>query len=152
MSYWLFKSEPSSYSWDDLIFDKIAEWDGVRNYKARNFLRDEIQVGDQILFYHSNSKPSCIVGIAEVVRSGYPDFTALDKTSNHFDSKSLPDNPIWFMVDIKPIEKLLHEISLKDIKNTSELKDMGLLKYARLSITPVSHNEFFIIRKMGGLE
>ena len=151
MAYWLFKSEPSSYSWDDLLGDEIAEWDGVRNYKARNFLRDEIQIGDEILFYHSNSNPSSIVGIAEVVRSGYPDFTAWDKTSNHFDPKSLPDSPVWFMVDIKPVEKLLCDISLKDIKNTNELKDMGLLKYARLSISPVSKDEYSIIRKMGGI-
>jgi predicted RNA-binding protein with PUA-like domain len=152
MPYWLFKTEPSSYSWNDLLIDEVAEWDGVRNYMARNFLRDEIQVGDEVLFYHSNSNPSCIVGIAEVVCSGYPDHTAFDKNSNHFDVKSTKKDPIWFMVNIKPVVKLVHEVSLKDIKNSNELKNMGLLRYARLSISPVSKDEYFFIRKIGGID
>ena len=101
--YWLFKSEPTTYSFSDLLSepDKTAEWDGVRNYQARNFLRDEIKLGDGILFYHSSNDARAVIGTARVVREGYPDSTAWDPDSNHYDSKSTPDRPIWFMVDIQ---------------------------------------------------
>ena len=101
--HWLFKSEPNSYSWDDLVQDKVAEWDGVRNYTARNLLRDAIKIDDLVLFYHSNSKPSAIIGIARVVKNGYPDHTAWDLGSEHPDPKSSPENPIWYMVDLSLI-------------------------------------------------
>src|SRR5262245_9127584 len=103
MSYWLFKSEPTTFNIDDLIHrpKQTEHWDGVRNYQARNMLRDKIKKGDQILFYHSSCEPPGIVGIAEVVKEGYPDFSAWDVTSPYFDSKSTPEHPLWFMVDIK---------------------------------------------------
>ena len=102
-NYWLFKSEPSAYSFKDLLNEenKTAEWDGVRNYQARNFLRDDIKKGDEVLFYHSNAKPIGVVGTAKVVREGYPDHTAWDPESEHPDPKSTPSKPIWFMVDIQ---------------------------------------------------
>ena len=101
MAYWLFKSEPNTYSYDDLVRDGTSEWDGVRNFQARNFLRDEIKEGDGVLFYYSNAKPLVIVGTAVVTRSGYPDSTAWDPDSDHPDPKSTPDKPLWYMVDIQ---------------------------------------------------
>ena len=98
--YWLFKSEPTAYSYDDLVGDVVAEWDGVRNYQARNMLRDEIKEGDGVLFYHSSIKPTAVIGTAKVVRNGYADHTAWDPTSQHPDPKSTPDSSIWYMVDI----------------------------------------------------
>ena len=116
--YWLFKSEPSAYSFSNLMDepDQTAEWDGVRNYQARNFLRDEVKEGDGVLFYHSNASPPSVVGTAVVVREGYPDFTAWDPSSEHPDPKSTPDNPRWFMVDIKGLEALPNEVTLAQIR------------------------------------
>ena len=148
--FWLFKSEPGAYSFDDLIRDEIAEWDGVRNYQARNLLRDDIQVGDHVLFYHSNAKPPEVVGTAVVVKSGYPDHTAYDPNSEHPDPKSTEENPIWFMVDIKPQEKFEHPVSLPSLRASSLLEDMVLLrKGMRLSVQPVTEEQFQIICNMG---
>ena len=148
--YWLMKSEPSDYSFDELKSeeDATAEWDGVRNYQARNLLRDEIKTGDGILFYHSNSKPSAVVGTAVVVKDGYPDFTAWDPESKHPDPKSKPDDPIWFMVDIKANYTFETPISLQQIKKIPELSDMVLVKNSRLSVQPVKQEEFDFIVKM----
>ena len=147
---WLFKSEPGAYSYDDLVNDGVAEWDGVRNFQARNFLRDDIKPGDRVLFYHSNVKPPAVIGTATVVRSGYPDNTAWDPESEHPDPKSTPDNPIWYMVDIKADEKFAEPVTLVTIRNTPELSDMLLIrKGMRLSIQPVTAKEFDLICEMG---
>ena len=151
IKYWLMKSEPSDYSFDDLKNEEnqTAEWDGVRNYQARNLLRDEIKVGDRVLYYHSNSKPSGVVGTAIVVRDGYPDFTAWDPTAKHPDPKSTKDDPIWFMVDIKAEATFERIVSLKEIKNIPELSQMVLVKNSRLSVQPVSQEEFDFILVLG---
>ena len=149
--YWLMKSEPSDYSFDDLKNERnsTAEWDGVRNYQARNLLRDEIKVGDEVLFYHSNSKPSAVVGTAKVVKNGYPDFTAWDPNSDHPDPKSTEENPIWYMVDIQAGETFRNPVSLSDIKGTPELFDMVLVRNSRLSVQPVLESEYIKVIAMG---
>ena len=143
--YWLFKSEPSSYSYDDLESedDQTAEWDGVRNYQARNFIRDDMAVGDQVLFYHSNAKPPGVVGIARIVREGYPDTTAWDSNSRYYDPKSNPANPTWMMVDIKADRRLPRFISLNELKANPALVDMMVTKRGqRLSVQPVKPEEW----------
>ena len=150
--YWLFKSEPNAYSYADLQGDGVAEWDGVRNYQARNFLRDTIQEGDGILFYHSNAAPMAVVGTAVVVRSGYPDATAWDPASAHPDPKSTPDNPRWYVVDIRADREFESPVTLEAIKNTPGLEKMMVAQRgARLSIQPVTPEEWDIITKMGGV-
>ena len=147
---WLFKSEPGAYSYDDLVNDGVAEWDGVRNFQARNFLRDDIKPHDRVLFYHSNVKPPAVIGTATVVRSGYPDNTAWDPESDHPDPKSTPDNPIWYMVDIKADECFAEPVTLDIIRNTPELSDMLLIRRGmRLSVQPVTKKEFDLICQMG---
>lgn len=153
MQYWLFKSEPSCFSIDDLEKKprQVAYWDGVRNYQARNMLRDQIKKGDQVFFYHSSCSPPGIAGIAEVVKEGYPDFTAWDIQSDHFDSKSTPEKPLWYMVDIKLIKKFSQLIPLGHLKKNSQLKKMVILRPGnRLSITPVTSEEWKAILKMPG--
>ena len=148
--YWLMKSEPSAYSIDDLVKDKKTHWDGVRNYQARNFMRDDMKAGDQVLFYHSNAKPTGVVGVCEVIKEGYPDFTAFDPEDKHFDPKSKEDKPTWMMVDIKLITKLKRIVSLEEIKENSKLQDMKLVQRGnRLSVMPVAKKEFDIIVKLG---
>ena len=148
--YWLFKSEPGAYSYDDLVEDGVAEWDGVRNYQARNMLRDDIKEGDGVLFYHSSSKPLAVVGAATVVRSGYPDFTAWDPKSEHPDPKSTPENPIWYMVDIKADQRFVRPVTLEMMKAVPELKDMMLLRRGmRLSIQTVTPKEWETVVEMG---
>ena len=150
--HWLFKSEPNAYSYGDLQEDGVAEWDGVRNYQARNFLRDTIQEGDGILFYHSNTAPMAVVGTAVVVRAGYPDATAWDPDSAHPDPKSTPDNPRWYMVDIRADREFESPVTLEAIKNTPGLEKMMVAQRgARLSIQPVTPEEWDIIAKMGGV-
>lgn len=141
------KSEPATYSIDDLMArpNGIDHWDGVRNYQARNFLRDEIRKGDRVLFYHSGKMPA-IVGTATVVRKGYPDATAWDPKSGHFDPKSTPDNPIWYRVDIQFESKFKTPIPLAGLRRFPELAGMPLLKKGmRLSIQPVTRSEFEFI-------
>ena len=154
MNYWLLKTEPGCFSIDDLKNrpDMTEHWDGVRNYQARNFLRDAIQVGDGVLFYHSNIPEPAVVGIASVVRAGYPDFTALDPGSEHFDPKASPTNPIWYMVDVRYVEEMPSPVTLEKIKNNPLLSGMPLVKRSRLSVQPVTAEEWRIIRAMGGLE
>src|SRR6056297_2681061 len=117
-NYWLFKSEADCYSIDHLAAepDKTTFWDGVRNYQARNMLRDDVKKGDRVFFYHSNSKPLAIVGTARVVKAGYPDHTAFDPKEQHYDPKSDPDNPRWFMVDIKLLKKFPEPITRDMLK------------------------------------
>ena len=150
MRYWLMKSEPDVFSIDDLkkMPNKTEHWDGVRNYQARNFMRDEMKKGDMILFYHSNCTPPGIAGIAKVAKEAYPDHTAFDKKSKYFDEKSNPENPRWMMVDVKFVKKFKNIISLNELKEIPELKDMLILRKGnRLSITPVSEKEFQFIEK-----
>ena len=147
MQYWLMKSEPSCYSIDDLERDKVEHWDGVRNYQARNFMRDEMKIDDLVFFYHSNAKPTGIAGVAKVCKTGYPDHTAFDPNSDHPDPKSDPNNPRWFMVDIKFVKKFDTVVSLQTLKQQGFLKDMKLLqKGNRLSVMPVEkqHWDFII--------
>ena len=149
--YWLMKSEPSAYSFSDLMNedDSTAEWDGVRNYQARNTMRDDMKVGDGVLFYHSNAKPPAAVGTAVIVREGYPDNTAWDPNSEHPDPKSTPDNPIWYMVDIKAIAPFDRPIPLREIKATPGLENMALVKNSRLSVQPVTSHEWDIVTNLG---
>ncbi|WP_020674495.1 EVE domain-containing protein [Geopsychrobacter electrodiphilus] len=149
MNYWLMKSEPEAFSIDDLAQrpEQTEHWDGVRNYQARNMMRDEMRLGDQVLFYHSNCKPPGIVGIAQVLREGYPDFTAFDPRDKHFDEKSDPQQPRWFMVDVQLVRKLKRLISLEELRLHEQLEGMKILQRGnRLSITPVSraHWEFIL--------
>jgi predicted RNA-binding protein with PUA-like domain len=147
MKHWLMKSEPSSFSIDDLMArpNGIDHWDGVRNFQARNFLRDEFQEGDLVLFFHSGKKPA-VVGTARVVREGYPDHTARDPQNEHFDPKSTPENPIWYMVDIRFETKFDTPLPLSGLRRLPELAEMLLLKKGmRLSIQPVTRSEFEFI-------
>ncbi|MGK7312966.1 MAG: EVE domain-containing protein [Candidatus Longimicrobiales bacterium M2_2A_002] len=140
--YWLMKSEPDVYSIDDLEADGRTHWDGVRNYQARNFMRDDMEEGDRVLFYHSNTNPPGVVGVAEVVREGYPDHTARDPDSNYYDEKATEDDPRWFMVDIAFVRKLPRTVPLAEIKDESALEDMVLVNRSRLSVQPVQEDEF----------
>ncbi|MBL1262240.1 EVE domain-containing protein [Candidatus Methylomicrobium oryzae] len=145
MQYWLMKSEPDTFSIDDLCRKpgKIEHWDGVRNYQARNMMRDLIKLGDQVFFYHSNCPEPGIVGIMEVSREGYPDFKAFDPGDPHFDPKSTPDNPRWFMVDVRYVRHLPRTITLKELKERSELADLALVRRGnRLSIMPVAKEQW----------
>ena len=148
--YWLVKSEPSDYSFDDLTNeeDSIAEWDGVRNYQARNNMQ-AMKAGDEVLFYHSQTKPPAVVGLAEVVEEAYPDDTAWDPDSEHPDPRSTPDNPLWFMVDIQAKGKLARQVSLQEIRNTPGLENMVLVKNSRLSVQPVTDEEWRIVLDLG---
>jgi predicted RNA-binding protein with PUA-like domain len=150
MRYWLMKSEPDVFGIDDLAArpKQSEHWDGVRNYQARNFMR-EMKVGDKIFFYHSNAQPPGIVGIAEVAREAYPDFTAWDPESKYFDPKSMPDNPRWFMVDVRFVRKFAHIITLDELRANPTLADMPLVRRGnRLSVMPVTAEQWERILKM----
>ena len=146
MQYWLMKSEPTEYSIDDLKKDKVEHWDGVRNYQARNMMRDDMKKGDLAFMYHSNCDEIGIVGIMVIERESYPDHTAFDKKDKHFDPKSDPDNPRWFMVDVRYKRKLKRTITLAELKEQKELKNLPLLRRGnRLSIMPVSKKHWDFI-------
>jgi predicted RNA-binding protein with PUA-like domain len=150
MSYWLMKSEPGTFSIDDLAKapKQTTCWDGVRNFQARNFMR-EMEIGDQIFFYHSSTDPTAIVGIAEVVKKAYPDHTAFDPKDEHYDPKSKPANPLWEMVDIKFVRKFEHALTLEELRKHPGLEKMELLrKGSRLSVQPVRPEEWKIIVKL----
>jgi predicted RNA-binding protein with PUA-like domain len=152
MRYWLFKSEPECFSIDDLSRrpKKTEHWDGVRNYQARNMLRDEIKKGDLGFFYHSNCSPPGVAGIIEVMKEGYPDFTAWDRHSEHYDPNTTPDKPRWYMVDVKFVQKFPRLISLDEIKHHPKLQTMLInRKGNRLSITPVTLEEWKVIVGLG---
>jgi predicted RNA-binding protein with PUA-like domain len=145
MNFWLMKTEPDVFGIDHLHKrpKQTEHWDGVRNYQARNMLRDQMQVGDQVFFYHSNCATPGIVGIARIVRAGYPDHTALDPESKYHDPKSAPDNPRWFMVDVKFERKFSRTITLDELKTHPALEDMLLLRRGnRLSVMPVSESQW----------
>jgi len=154
MAFWLFKTEPGCFSFDDLMNrpNMTEQWDGVRNFQARNFLRDTVKTGDRILFYHSNIPEPAVVGLAEVVRAGYPDFTAMDPDGEHFDPKASPANPIWYMVDVRYLKALPRQVTLEAIKSNPLLGEMPLVRRSRLSIQPVAPAEWQIILAMGGLD
>ncbi len=153
MNYWLFKSEPDVFSIEDLKKSKngTASWEGVRNYQARNFLRDDVKKGDLVLFYHSSVEPMAVAGVCEVVKEGYIDHFAFDKKSDYFDPKSKTDKPQWYMVDVKFKSMFKKPITLKEIKSYKELANMRLIqKGGRLSIQPITKEEFDFIVKKGG--
>jgi predicted RNA-binding protein with PUA-like domain len=141
---WLVKSEPGVFSFDDLLASpkKTTCWDSVRNTGARNFLRDGMKKGDLVFYYHSNANPSAIVGIAEVVKEGYPDHTAFDHSHDYFDPDSDPATPTWFMVDLKAVRKLERLVGLPEIKDEPSLSEMSLLRVSRLSVVPVTAEQW----------
>lgn len=148
MRYWLIKSEPDAYSIDDLQRDGTEHWDGIRNYQARNIMRDQMSIGDRCLFYHSNAAPPGVVGVAEVVSEAYPDHTQFDPSSAYHDPASDPDDPRWLMVDVRFVEKLPRMVSLPELRSCPELADMVLLNRSRLSVQPVTLSEYeFILER-----
>lgn len=151
MKYWLFKSEPDEYSIDDLAGEPSAtgRWDGIRNYQARNLLRDQVAVGDQLFFYHSSCRVPGVVGTARVVKAAYPDPAQFTEDSPYFDARSSTDTPRWYCVDIKFTEKFPHVVSMKAMKTHSELQNMVLFRQGRLSIQPVSKAEWEFIVALG---
>ena len=152
MNYWLMKSEPEVFSFEDLKTrpNQTEPWDGVRNYQARNFIRDAMQIGDLVLFYHSNTQPPGVVGIAEVASEAYPDPTAFDRKSKYYDKNSDPEHPRWMLVDVKYKQDLKKLVSLDEMKSMPELAGMRVLQRGnRLSITPVMKAEFIAIKKAG---
>jgi predicted RNA-binding protein with PUA-like domain len=150
--HWLVKSEPSTFSFADLLASpkRTTGWDGVRNYQARNHMRDGMKRGDLVFFYHSSTEPTAIVGVAEVAREAYPDPTALDAKHPHFDPKSKADEPAWVMVDLRAVEPFARPVTLAELKGTKGLERMVLLqKGSRLSVQPVSPEEWDIIYALG---
>lgn len=149
--FWLMKSEPEVYSIEDLARDKKTFWNGVRNHRARNIMRDEMRVGDQVFFYHSNADPSAIAGIARVASEPRPDPTQFDKKAGEdmgYDPKSKPDAPTWWAVDIAFVEKLARPVSLAEVKANPKLKDIALVKLGRLSVAPITAAEWKEVLKM----
>lgn len=148
--YWLVKTEPGDFSLDDLWSSsgRVTHWDGVRNYQARNYLRDEMKKGDLVFFYHSNCSEPGIVGIAEIVKPGYPDHTAFEKKNPHFDPKSDPKKPTWYMVDLRGVEKFPRAVPLAELRKNPELEGMALLqKGSRLSVQKVGAMEWNAVLK-----
>ena len=148
--YWLMKTEPGTYSIGDLRKDGSTCWEGVRNYRARNLMR-EMAVGDAVLFYHSNAKPPGVAGIARVCAEAYPDHFAFDPSSRYYDPKSDREEPRWFMVDVEFLSKADDVLSLAHIKDEASLADMELVRYGRLSVQAVKPREFAKVKKMAGL-
>ena len=148
MKYWLLKSEPDVFSLEDLknCPNQTEPWDGIRNYQARNLMRDEMKVGDQAFFYHSRQAEPAIVGTVRVVREAYPDHTSWDPSSKYFDEKSSPENPRWLMVDVQFESEFSRPVTLKELRSVPELKEMFLLrKGMRLSVQPVTEEDFQLI-------
>jgi len=147
--FWLVKSEPETFSFDDLlrIHNKTTNWNGIRNFVARGFLRDGLKVGDRVFFYHSGAAPA-IVGICEVVREGYPDHTAFDPSDSGYDPASEKERPRWFQVDLRAVAQFTRPVTLAQIKARKELSDMTMLRIGRLSVTPVSAAEWQVITEM----
>lgn len=154
MNYWLVKSEPEAFSFNDLLKSprQTTCWDGVRNYQARNTLRDLMKKGDRVFYYHSNAEPAGIVGICEVVKEGYPDHTAFDRKDPHYDPKSKADAPTWYMVDVKAVQALPRLLTLAELKGLKGLEKMALLqKGSRLSVQPVTAKEWQVICRHAGV-
>ena len=151
-NYWLMKSEPDVYPYSQLVMDGSTHWDGVRNYQARNIMRDDMKVGDLVLYYHSNTKPPHVAAVARVVKEGYPDHTSWDVNSKYYDEKSSPDKPRWIMVDIEPVRELPRIISLNSIRENDRCEGMLLIrKGQRLSVQPVEEIHFDAVLDMVGL-
>lgn len=143
------KTEPGEYSIDDLKRDKREFWDGVRNYQARNFMRDDMKKGDMVLFYHSNTTPPAIVGLAKVLKEGYPDETAFDPKDAHYDPASKRENPRWYGVEVGFVKKFKEPITLETLKQEKKLKDMLVVQRGqRLSVQPVEEKHFRYIQKL----
>jgi predicted RNA-binding protein with PUA-like domain len=154
VNHWLVKSEPDVFSFADLLKapKKTTCWDGVRNYQARNTLRDQMKQGDRLFYYHSNAEPSGIAGICEVVREGYPDHTAFDPTDPHFDPKSRRDEPTWYMVDVRAVAAFPRLVTLAELKGVKGLEKMALVqKGSRLSVQPVTRKEWEIVCRIAGV-
>ena len=146
--FWLIKSEPTTYGIDHLKTDKKTAWTGVRNFQARNYMRDDMRIGDQILFYHSNCKEPGVYGVAKVASAPYPDPTQFDKNSDYYDPKAIKEKPTWYLVDVAFVKKLKTPILLEAIRSDKILQDMVILRPGnRLSITPVSPAHFAYLTK-----
>ena len=148
--YWLVKSEPGSYSIDDLQRDGKSTWEGVRNYQARNFMRDEMKVGDGVLFYHSSADPPGVAGLARVSRTGLPDPTALDPKSDYYDPKATPEEPRWVMMEIEFVARFPALVPLDTLRRTPGLEQMLVINKSRLSVQPVTEDEVRIVSGLGG--
>ena len=149
-NFWLMKCEPDAYTIDDLKRDKKTAWEGVRNFQARNFMRDQMQVGDKVLFYASNAEPSGVTGLARIARAGYPDEYSWKKGHHYYDAGSSKEKPLWYMVDIEFVERFPGTLPLETLKHTKGLEDMMVIKKgARLSIQPVTKVEYDIVVKLG---
>jgi predicted RNA-binding protein with PUA-like domain len=147
--YWLMKCEPAAYAIDDLKRDKRTSWEGVRNFQARNFMRDRMQVGDEVLFYASNAEPSGVTGLARIARAGYPDAYSWQKGHKYYDPASSPEKPLWFMVDIEFVERFPATVPLEVLKRTKGLEKMLVnQKGSRLSVQPVTQAEFDIVVRL----
>ena len=150
MNYWLMKCEPTAYNIDDLKRDGSTTWEGVRNFQARNFLRDKVQVGDKVLFYASSAEPSGVTGVAEVERAGYPDPFQFKKGHKYFDPKAKKEQPLWYLVDLKFVEKFREIVPLSTLKSTKGLEKMVVVRPgSRLSIQPLTKSEFEIVLRLG---
>ena len=147
--YWLVKSEPGSYSIDDLERDGKTGWEGVRNYQARNFMRGDMRVGDDVLFYHSSADPPGVAGLARVARTGIPDPTALDPKSDYFDPKATAEDPRWYTVEIEFVRHFPALVPLDTLRATPGLEKMLVINKSRLSVQPVTEDEFRIVEKLG---
>jgi len=155
MRHWLLKTEPGVFSFDDLLQapDQTTGWNGIRNYQARNFLRDAMKKGDRVLIYHSSADPPAVVGEAEIAREGYPDPTQFDRKDDHFDPDSAPGEPRWYQVDVRALRKLPKEVPLPLIRETPALRKMALVQRGqRLSVQPVTEAEYEAIVALGGKE
>jgi len=148
--YWLMKCEPSAYSIGDLARDGETSWEGVRNFQARNFMRDDMRIGDAVLFYASNADPSGVSGLATVSKTAYPDHFAWKKAHKYFDARSTKDKPVWFMVDLGFVEQFRATVPLATLKATKGLKEMKVVqKGSRLSVQPVTKKEYDIVVRLG---
>ncbi len=149
MKYWLMKNEPNAFSIDDLAAVKVEPWDGIRNYQARNFIRDDMSIGDQAFFYHSSCKVPGIVGVMQIASVAYPDHTAFDPNEHYYDPKSKSDNPTWVMVDVEFIRKLDSPVTLQELRQYPQLSGMRLLQRGnRLSITPLDKTHWDFIHSL----
>jgi predicted RNA-binding protein with PUA-like domain len=148
MKHWLIKSEPESYSIDDLKRDKVTIWDNIRNYRARNIMRDEMKTGDLVFFYHSMAKDNGVVGIAKILATNIPDESALDKKSDYYDPKAMKEKNPWVAIKVKFVSKFKRAVTLDEIKRNKSLKNMTLVKIARLSVQPVTKAEFDLIKTL----
>lgn len=151
MKFWLMKNEPDDYSIDDLERTGVDHWDGIRNYQVRNFMRDEMSIGDLAFFYHSSCKEPGIFGMMEIVSDAYPDHTAWDPQAHYFDPRSKPDSPVWLMVDVRFMRKFANPVTLKTLRVCPELSGMRILQRGnRLSVTPLSSEHWNFILALAG--